>query len=165
MKNKVIAIAILLAVIGLVFTTCSGSGGGKSLNSAEALKGYLNEQPANSPDKPIKIAMSVNDLMIENIWEVLEKADKYVSLDFSKSVGLTKIWFENCNSLVSMIIPDSVTYFETEDCTRLTSITFQGGNIKSFYADGDLETKYESGGAGTYTTTAPVQWDSTWTKK
>jgi hypothetical protein len=155
---------LLAVILVLAFTACGG-GGGKSLNSASALKEYLDKQPANSPDKPIKVSMSVNDLMLKSVAEVLMSASKYVSLDLSKSAGLTGIWIEHCEALAGIIIPNSVTYIEFEACTNLTSITFQGTIPSSCYLDGDLSDKYLAGGAGTYTTKAPVNWDSKWTKQ
>jgi hypothetical protein len=54
-------------------------------------------------------------------------------------------------------------------CTSLTSVTFQGtipssGFVSSIFP-GDLQDKYLAGGIGTYTTTAPVTWNSVWTKQ
>jgi hypothetical protein len=156
--NKVLGFAVIVAItLAALFafstTACSGSGGGgKSLNSATELKEYLDKQPANSPDNPIKVAMKVNDMMIEDIVKVLNKAGKYVSLDLSGS-PLTEIpyrAFRNCKTLVGITIPNSVTsigdrafaesgltsitipnsvtsigIFAFEYC-RITSVTFQG---------------------------------------
>jgi len=56
------------------------------------------------------------------------------------------------------------------DCKSLTSVTFQGkiDSDKFGYAfsdSGDLRDKYLAGGIGTYTTTAPVNSKSKWTKQ
>jgi hypothetical protein len=164
--KKAVVYGLLAVILALAFTACGG--GGKSLNSAEALKEYLDKQPANSPDKPIKVSMSVNDLMIgspdSSIAEVLMSASKYVSLDLSKSAGLTRIWIEGCETLAGIIIPNSVTYVEFENCPNLTSITFQGTIPSQCYVAGDLG-DLAGGAAGTYTTKAPVNWDSKWTKQ
>jgi len=261
MKIKQSIVYGFLAVIltfALAFTACSksggggagssgssGGGGGKSLNSAAELKEYLDKQPANSPDNPIKVAMKVNDMMIKDIVEVLNNAGKYVSLDLSGS-PLTEIpgaAFRFCKTLVGIIIPDSVTSIGHEafrnctnltnitipnsvtnigmafidcvsltgvtipnsvtsiwgtaffgctgltsvtipnsvtsigesafDCENLTSVTFQGTISSSNFGgrnglspfNGDLRNKYLAGGIGTYTTTAPVKWESIWTKQ
>jgi hypothetical protein len=109
-------------------TTRSNVGGGKSFNSADALKAYLDKQPANSPDKPIKVAMKVNDMMIKDIVKAIWDAGKYVSLDLSGS-PLTKIperAFQNCKTLAGIIIPNGVTSIggkAFEDCINLASVT------------------------------------------
>ena len=126
--------ALLFAVVfafiftALSLTGCSGSGGGgKSLNSATELKEYLDKQPANSPDKPIKVAMKVNEMMIENIREVLLDAGKYVSLNLSGSplIEIPRGAFENCETLIGITIPNSVTSIGERAFlgTGLTSIT------------------------------------------
>jgi hypothetical protein len=95
----------------------SASGGGKSINSATELKEYLDKQPANSPDQPIKVAMKANDMMIKDIAKVIWEAGKYVSLDLSGS-PLTEIpdqaFFDynkriGCPTLVGIIIPNGIT--------------------------------------------------------
>jgi hypothetical protein len=141
---------LIVLLLTLSLTSCSG-GGGKSFNSAEALKKYLDQQPANSPDKPIKVAMKANDAMIKDIAEVIENAGKYVSLDLSGSplttipesafawcallAGITipnsvtsieMMAFFECNNLTGVTIPNSVTsigHSAFGSCTRLTSIT------------------------------------------
>jgi hypothetical protein len=144
MKNKnkvsqipVLWLVLLIALFALSTTACSKSsggssgsigGGGKSLNSATELKEYLDKQPANSPDKPIKVAMKVNDMMIKDIVKVLDEAGKYVSLDLSGS-PLTEIpyqAFAGCTPLAGIIIPNSVTSIEMEAfayCANLASVT------------------------------------------
>jgi len=135
MRNKFFLMAIpvitIAALFALLTTACSGGSGGKSLNSASALKEYLDKQPANGPDKPIKVSMSVNDLMIENVMEVIENAGKYVSLDFSKSTGLTVLeddFFEYVEALVSITIPKSVDRIYGLSGPNLTSIKVDSGN-------------------------------------
>jgi len=148
MKTKQTIVCGFLAVIlALAFTACSKSGGGsgsgsgsgggdKSINSATELKEYLDKQPANSTDNPIKVAMKANDMMIGDIGEVIKNAGKYVSLDLSGSPlteipGQADYWgknpgpFQNCKTLVGIIIPDSVTSigdraFQDSDLTSIT---------------------------------------------
>jgi hypothetical protein len=276
MKNKGLKVAIVILIVVLLFSFCTCKAGAQTINSATELKAYLDKQPANSPDKPIKVAMKVNDMMIKDIVKVIRDAGKYVSLDlsgsplkeipdrafsgeeidfdgnlegcktlvgiiipnsvtsigdyafgecinltsvtipnsvtslsgfsgctsltsitipnsvttigqgaFSRCTSLTSVTIPNsvtsignsafigCTKLTSITIPDSVTTIEMGafyGCSSLTSVTFQGtitsanlSNNLSF--DSDLRAKYLAGGIGTYTTTAPDQWDSKWTKK
>ena len=121
----------------LIFLTaaCSGSGGGdKIVNSAEALKEYLDKQPANSPDKPIRVAMNANDLAFEEITAAINSSGKYVNLDLFRSSITTIPQFaffdlyteEGCTGLTGIILPNSVTSIELgafAGCTGLTSIT------------------------------------------
>jgi len=93
---------------------CKGSGG-KSINSAEDLKAYLDKQPANTPDKPIKVTMNANAPMLPNIAKAITSAGKYVSLSFSGST-LTTIpdrAFSGCAPLAAITIPDKrkMTHF------------------------------------------------------
>jgi len=232
MKNtiKVLSIIVLVAVIGGSMIACnksgvsgSSGGGGKTLNSAEELRVYLDKQPVNSPDKPIKVSMTINDPMLEKVVGVIKSAGKYVSLNITGN-ALTKIpseaftncetlvgiiipngvtgisWcaFESCHGLTGITIPDSVTEIGSgafwyctsltsvtipnsvtyigeaafDECTSLTSVTFQGTitsnnfGLKDWSAfEGDLREKYLAGGIGTYTTTAPVNNNSIWTKQ
>jgi len=147
MNKKIFVYGLLAVILALAFTACSGSGGGKSLNSATELKEYLDKQPGNSPDQPIKVAMKVNDMMIGEIVGVIKSANKYVSLNLSGS-PLTEIpnnAFRDCETLVgitigngvtsigenafsgtgltSVIIPNSVTSLSGFGGTGLTSIT------------------------------------------
>ena len=137
--KKPIVYGFLAVILALAFTACSKSGtsagsggGGKSLNSATELKEYLDKQPANSPDNPIRVAMKANDAMLKNIATVINDAGKYVSLDLSGS-PLTEIpdWAfrdernQGCKTLVSIIIPNSVTKIGRSafSSSGLTSIT------------------------------------------
>jgi hypothetical protein len=174
MKNKkmILGIAIIM-VIGFTMTACLG-GGGKSLNSPEALKEYLDKQPANSPDKPIKVSMTINDPMLRSVVVVLMSAGKYVSLNLTGN-ALTNMGdngaFYNCKTLVGITIPESVTYINPEvfkNCDNLINVTFKGkiseDKLYRGSFDGDLREKYLKGGPGTYTTTNPG-WRAEWTKQ
>jgi len=80
--------------------------------------------------------------------------------------------FVSCTGIKSITIPASVTKIGSafDTCTNLTSVTFEGGAATlSSYANarvkafpGDLDTKYQAGGAGTYTRSAG---SNTWTKQ
>ena len=130
-KKTIFGIAVIALMAIVAFTACSKSGGsgggGKSLNSATELREYLDKQPANSPDQPIKVAIKVNDMMIGEIVGVIGSAGKYVSLDLSGS-PLTEIpreAFRGCKTLAGIIIPDSVTSigFLSFCYAGLTSVT------------------------------------------
>jgi hypothetical protein len=130
MKTKQIIVCGFFAVIlVLAFTACLGSGGGgKSINSATELKEYLDKQPANSPDKPIKVAMKVNEMMIKDIAKVISEAGKYVSLNLTGSplTEIPKDAFRDCKTLAGITIPEGVTSIGVEafrGCTSLTSVT------------------------------------------
>jgi hypothetical protein len=190
MKKNNLLIGIL--TIMLVFAmTVFGCDGYKTINSPEKLKAYFDSKPANSPDKPIKVSISVNDQTFEEIYEVVKDLSsdpqniKFVSLKLTGN-NLTKIpedGFHNCFCLTRVTIPKSVTSIEDgafTDCQLLTSVTFEGKiDAKNFQGkekeetsygyffhdgtfDGDLRDKYLAGGIGTYTR-APRS--DTWTKK
>jgi len=149
MKNKFnFTITFVLLHIFLL-ATCTANA--QTINSAEALKEYLDKQPANSPDKPIRVTMSANVPMLKNIATAINSAGKYVSLNLSgnaltsipdesfakcdllaaitlpNSVISIRTWaFDGCTGLTSIIIPNSVTSIGNQafrDCTSLTSVT------------------------------------------
>jgi len=130
MKNTLVIVGLVLAATFAV-SMAACTGGGKSLNSAEALKAYLDKQPANSPDKPIRVSMGANAPMMEKIAEAISSSGKYVSLNLSGS-ALTTIpvdTFKNCKTLVGVTIPNSVTTMDGafRNCASLTSVTIGNG--------------------------------------
>jgi hypothetical protein len=127
MKNKRLNGAIVILIMVLLFPSCTGKAGAQTINSATELKAYLDKQPANSPDKPIKVAMRVNNMMFKDIVKVIRETGKYVSLDLSGS-PLTEIpyAFEGCQTLAGIIIPNGVTSIGQEAfayCENLASVT------------------------------------------
>jgi hypothetical protein len=138
MKNKKMILGIaIIVVIGFSMIACnksggsSSGGGGKSLNSAEELKDYLDKQPANSPDKPIKVSMAINDPMLKNVADVIKSAGKYVSLNITGDALKTipsKAFYE-CETLIGITIPESVTDIGMASFsrTRLASVTIRNG--------------------------------------
>jgi hypothetical protein len=119
-------------LVGMIFTmsaaSCSGQSGGQTINSPEALKTYLDRQPANSPDKPIRVSMAINDPMLEKVVDVIKSAGKYVSLNLSGNIltSITNFAFEHCETLVGITIPNSVTSIGESAffyCTNLISVT------------------------------------------
>jgi hypothetical protein len=140
MKNTFKAVCFtLILVLGFSTAACSDSGGGKIVNSAEALKEYLDSQPANSPDKPIKVVMNANNLEFEDITAAIISSLKYVSLDLSGS-PITAIpdgafldrdtfdiaTMEGCTGLIGIVLPNRATSigdYAFVGCTGLKSIT------------------------------------------
>jgi len=178
MKNTQLKGVIVILTMALLFSACSK--GSKNITSADALKAYLDSQPANSADKPIKVKMAVNEKMIDDVVKVIQKAGKYVSLDLSGSpLTIIPKYFlaiehdEGFDMLVGITIPNSVTEISAyafTGCDSLTSVTFEGTihKISTNAFNGDLVSKYVKGGPnlGTYTTTAPVDYyRSKWTKQ
>jgi hypothetical protein len=137
MNSKYKAIIFtLVATLAFSMASCSGSGG-KSLNSAEDLKAYLDKQPANTPDKPIRVTMNANAPMLPNIVAAINSAGKYVSLNLSGNAlkfipeyafsdeFSDELKKEGCELLVAITLPDSVTSIWNhafEGCTSLSSV-------------------------------------------
>jgi hypothetical protein len=108
--------------------SANAQSGGKTLNSAEALKEYLDSQPANGPDKPIKVSMTINDPMLKSVADVIKSAGKYVSLNITGNAltTITDEAFADHKTLVNITIPNSVTTIGGEafaGCINLSSIT------------------------------------------
>jgi hypothetical protein len=127
--NKMFRINAIVIIYFFSAAICFG----QSINNADELKKYLDSQPANSPDKPIKVTMNANDLMFMNIADVIKFAGKYVSLNISGNVLTTIPEFafvdkdaqRGCKTLVSITIPNSVTdigNYAFGGCINLTGI-------------------------------------------
>jgi hypothetical protein len=127
---RVFGIIAFMAIFILSATACSG----QTINSPEALKDYLNKQPANSRDKPIKVSMGANEIMLPKIRDVLNSTGKYVSLNLTGNALTTipsAVFYDEktdkgCETLVSVTIPNSVIIIEGWAfycCTNLTSVT------------------------------------------
>jgi len=125
---------LLVLALALVFGSAACSGSGKVVNSAEELEKYLNSQPENSSDKPIKVAMNAKDLDFKGITAAIMSSGKYVSLDLSGSPIKTIPDYafcdmdkeEGCTGLVGIILPNSVTSIGEgafRYCESLASIT------------------------------------------
>jgi len=128
MKNKKLILGIAFVLVFVCsMTACSG--GGKTLNNAEELKAYLDSQPDNSPDNPIKVTMKAKDLDFPKIKDaIISSSGKYVSLNLSGSPIKTipDEAFSECTGLTSVTIPNSVTSIGNGTfrfCTSLTSVT------------------------------------------
>jgi hypothetical protein len=137
-------------------STNSAEASGVSLNGAEELgvrlisagelKNYLDGQPDNGPDKPITVAITVNDSMLKDIVEVIKSSDKFVSLNLTGNAVTTigEDAFKDCTKLSMITIPGSVKNFDQGafiDCTNLTAINVDSSNTLLSSVDGVLYTK------------------------
>ena len=137
MNSKFKATIFTLAA-ALVFLTAACTASAQTLNSPEALKEYLDKQPANTPDKPIRVSMGANGLMLPKIVAVLRDTGKYVSLNLTGN-ALTTIpdnafydehTEKGCITLTAITIPDSVTRIGKSafrGCVYITSVTIGNG--------------------------------------
>jgi hypothetical protein len=147
MKKTVKEGAIILFLTLFVFSSvaCFGqNNAGKAINSADALKEYLDNQPANSPDKPINIKMKVNETMLPSISHVISGAGKYVNLDLSGSplTAIPEEAFRNNKNLSGITIPNDVTSIDWRafsECSSLASI-----NISSYDKTGTKYVEWKS---------------------
>jgi hypothetical protein len=146
---------------------------GDSFYTIAAVVGY------NGNNTKIRVPSAVrNGLMVTDIGRraFYNKNLTYVILPRSlipeQGISIGEQAFAN-NPLTSITIPDSITYIGQNafnDCTSLTSVTFQGKIPSADFSSntpflGDLRAKYLAEGIGTYTTTAPVSSSSVWTKQ
>jgi len=181
MKSTIKVICTVLMAL-LVFSVSAYTASAQTINSAEALKEYLEKQPVNSLDKPIKVTISANDLMMGKIVEVINSAGKYVSLDLSGNTLTTipnNAFFDvnkriGCAVLVGITIPNNVTSiwnYAFGFCTGLKSVKFEGTIASENFATyafeplGDLRAKYFASGGGPGTYTRPSGNSNTWTKR
>jgi hypothetical protein len=86
---------------------------GESFGSVEALKAFLDSQPANNPNTSIKVFIRVTDKTIMNLANLIKTAGKYVDLSFN---------FANFSSSAFYIPPNAF-----RDCVYLTGLTLDGG--------------------------------------
>ena len=168
--NKVFGIIALVLIFILSSATCFG----QTLNNAQDLKKYLDSQPANSPNNPINITMTINDPMLGSVVSAINSASKYVSLNISGNILTAIGGFGYCTILTSVTIPNSVTSigdYTFGGCIKLTSVTIGNGvtGISIVAFKGDLSEKYfaSNGGPGTYKAKiSDGYWkEYTWTKQ
>jgi hypothetical protein len=146
------------------FKDCKFVNGITLPDNAEALfKEFLSSQPVNSPDKPIKITITVDNSTLENIVDIIKSANRYVSLNISGSM-LTIIKenaFKDCKYLTSINIPSSADYIKFSafwGLENLTAINVSSSNrvISSdngilYSKDGTILYLYPAGKIGDYT--------------
>jgi len=119
---------------------------GVSINSAGELKNYLDGQPANSPDKPITVTVTVNAQTLKDIVDVINSSGKYVSLRLSGNelTAFPANAFANCANLTSITIPNSVSSIDARafsGCTNLTAINVNSSNANFSSDEGILFSK------------------------
>ncbi|MDR0320480.1 MAG: leucine-rich repeat domain-containing protein [Treponema sp.] len=121
MKNtiRVLGFIAIIAVIGFTFGACVSTPFGEEINSVEGLKEYLESQPANSPDTPIKITLKIDASMLNGIADTLRSTDKYVSLQLRGVSTIPDSAFRDCKSLIIM---DFFRY----DVSRIGNDAFRG---------------------------------------
>jgi len=119
------------------------------------------------------------DLSNGSIFHISDYLTDVIIPNYDTTIGIRNEAFAHCKKLASVTISNSVNSIGNRafwDCNNLASVTFEGTITSSnfdnnaFEGLGNLRSKfYESnptnGIPGTYTTTAPVGYSSTWTKK
>jgi hypothetical protein len=135
-----------------------------SFASISAFSAWLYDQPANTAATAYTVKL--NDLYFfydELIDSLKNNPTKYVILDFSDSTftSIENYVFQNCTSLTSITIPNSVTRIENDvfqGCTSLTAINVDTGNSYYSSQDGVLYNKsktllviYPEGKTGAFT--------------
>jgi len=81
-------------------------------NTPDLLKSYLNGLPANTPDKPIRVSMAVNDQTLKSVGDIIRATNKYVIFILNPTSSVSKIpdnAFKDCKRLVGIGLPNSVT--------------------------------------------------------
>jgi hypothetical protein len=146
---KILGFIAVIAVIGFTMFACASlsNDGSEKIKNVEGLKEYLESQPNNSADTPLKIAMTVSGgQMLKDVADILRSTDKYVSLKLEgpalaiiqiadstfqdcKSLtnldlgyGITKIGndaFRGCSNLVSLKLPNDLSEFSSTAYTAL----------------------------------------------
>jgi hypothetical protein len=148
------------------------------IETVDTLEANLSSKSPNTKNTPYTVRMGIKNgnEFITLISTLNNNPDKYVYLDLSGSTITTIpngafLGSAPCRTLTGIILPDSVTSIEDLaffSCTNLISVTFKKANTvidtDSFFGCGSLQAAYVAGGVGTYTTTAPVDNSSTWTK-
>jgi hypothetical protein len=134
MKNtiKLFGIIAIVAVIGFTMFACATASFGEVIKNAEALREYLQSQPANSPDAPLEITINnISSSMLKDVGDVLRSTDKYVSLKLTAfPLAINRIedsTFRDCWSLTNLDLSSSAVYTIGNDafrrCINLASIT------------------------------------------
>jgi hypothetical protein len=139
MKNaNKLRITVLALVFIVTAAACFAQSAGRTINSATELRQYLDSQPGNTPDKPIRVSVAANGNMIGGIVKAIQDSGKYVYLTLTGSAltAIPKEGFSKCTNLAGIAIPNSVTSIESgiadrygnyygafSNCTSLISVT------------------------------------------
>jgi len=130
MKKSIFAAFLIMLTVVFTLSMASCLDGGKSLNSAEELKAYLDSQPANTPDKPIKVTMKADVPMRSKIADVLRDTDKYVSLNLTgkelttiKETDATADWESDVESGTVRYLDLNMDRTLKEETNKKTGVT------------------------------------------
>ena len=128
----------------------------EDIYTLEALTTYLNSFGSNTADDPIRVKVIMDDIILSNLVNVINNANRFVDLNLSESTSsrngvLDNVFNNNFlvsinlpsditsianhaflehSSLTSVIIPDSVTTIGHQafgHCSSLTSVTIGNG--------------------------------------
>jgi hypothetical protein len=112
----------------------SEGGAGVTFTSVSDFKEWLSREPKNTASTPYNAKLNVKSLT--GIMTVLKDAPlKHINRDFSGSTftSIEDSAFEDCKSLASVLMPDSVTSIGDDafkGCANLASVTI-GSGVKS----------------------------------
>jgi len=104
----IIAVGTLAAFVVLGLASAASAPPAKKFENAEALKEYLDGQPANNADASLKVIVTADDSTLKDTVDAVNSAGKYVNLDLS-------------DSTLTTIPPDTF-----KDSIYITSITLPG---------------------------------------
>jgi len=175
MKKKTLISFVLLAIIGASAVFAQAPTLDKlhfQENRGNDADGGYQVHPADDKTKrtgDIVIPDTYNGKPVTRVYGIATQNPNITSVIIPNSATLIGTnAFLQATGLTSIIIPASVTTINRgafRSCTNLTSVTFQGSNITfdrgSMSFDGDLDAKFQAGGAGTYTRSAG---GTVWTK-
>jgi hypothetical protein len=114
-------------------------GGDQTFTSIAAFKTWLDSQSTNTIASPYNVRINISNLSgppsLKSVLTSNTNKDKYVNIDLSGSTftSIADYAFQDCKSLTSVTIPNSVTSigaYAFSGSTNLTSVTI-GNNVTS----------------------------------